>query len=173
MTCDEHLNALHRQIHYLREQLQYLNEQHCAAAIHAQYWADQCFTAETANAAETATAAISPVPANANEPSREEHTRSQPKATAKSSSSLAATYAQAVMRSDPSLNPVVKRNTGHTKANGRDCPANAARASAAAGPEPASPTELRYNPSDNAAAAALWTAADAADRPAAKGSDFS
>jgi hypothetical protein len=58
MTRDEHLQALHRQV-------QYLHEQHCSAATHAQYWADRCFTAETANAAETATAAISPVPANA------------------------------------------------------------------------------------------------------------
>jgi hypothetical protein len=86
MTRDEHVQALHRQV-------QYLSEQHCAAAIHAQYWADRsdrpgCFTAENAaNAAETATAAISPVPANANEPSWEEHTRSQPRATAKSNSS--------------------------------------------------------------------------------------
>ena len=80
MTCDEHLKALHRQVQYLREQLQYLHEQHCAAAIHAQYWADRCFTAE-ANAAETTSAAINLVPAtNANEPSREEHSRSQPAA---------------------------------------------------------------------------------------------
>ena len=113
MSSDEHLQALHRQVQYLREQLRYLNEQHCAAAIHAQYWADRCFTAETADAAETARAANSPVPANANEPSREEHTRSQPTATAKSNSST--TYAQAVMRSDPSLSPVVKRNTGPPK----------------------------------------------------------
>ena len=161
MSSDEHLQALHRQVQYLREQLRYLNEQHCAAAIHAQYWADRCFTAETANAAETARATNSPVPANANEPSREEHTRSQPTATAKSNSST--TYAQAVMSSDTPLSPVVKR-TARTKPNGRDCPANAARTSAAAGPEPAvtrSPTELRYNPADNAAAAALWTAAAA------------
>ena len=84
MTRDENLQALHRQV-------QYLSEQHCAAAIHAQCWADRsdrCFTAENAaNAVETATAAISPVPANANEPSWEEHTRSQPRATAKSNSS--------------------------------------------------------------------------------------
>jgi hypothetical protein len=53
-----------------------------------------------------------------------------------------------------------------------DCPANAARASAAAGPEPAmSPPELRHNPADNAAATALWTAADAAAAAAAKCDD--
>ena len=67
MTSDEHLNALHRQIQYLREQLQDLHQQHCAAATHTQYWADRCFTAE-ANAAETTSAAISLVPAtNAND----------------------------------------------------------------------------------------------------------
>ncbi len=65
---------------YLREQLQYLNKQHCSAAIHAQYWADLCLTTETANAAEITSAAVNPVPANANEPSREEHTQSQPAA---------------------------------------------------------------------------------------------
>ena len=124
MTPEEHLHALHRQVQYLLEQQQYMNEQHCAAASHAQYWADRCFTAETANAAGTATTAIIPVPATANEPSRED-TRSQPRANAKSTSSP--TYAQAVMSSDPSLSPVVKRSTGRTTANGRDCPANAAR----------------------------------------------
>ena len=80
MTCDEHLSALHRQIQYLSEQLRYLNEQHCAATAHVQYWADRCFKAENANAVETATTAISPEPANANEGSREEHSRSQPAA---------------------------------------------------------------------------------------------
>ncbi len=53
---------------YLLEQHQYMNERHCAAASHAKYWADRCFTAETANAAGTATTAIIPVPATANEP---------------------------------------------------------------------------------------------------------
>ena len=78
MSSDEHLQALHRQIQYLSEQLRYVHEQHCATANHAQYWADRCFTAENASAVETATTAISPEPANANEPSWEEHTRSQP-----------------------------------------------------------------------------------------------
>ena len=79
MSSDEHLQALHRQIQYLSEQLRYVHEQHCAAATHAQYWADRCFTAENANAVETATTAISPEPANANDPStrREGHSRSQ------------------------------------------------------------------------------------------------
>jgi hypothetical protein len=52
-----------------------MNDQHCAAASHAQYWAERCFTAETANAAGTATKAIIPVP-KANEPSMDEHTQS-------------------------------------------------------------------------------------------------
>jgi hypothetical protein len=133
---------------------------HCAAAIRAQYWADRCFTAETANAAETAMATISPVTANANEPSREEHTRSQP--TAPIAKSNSTTYAQAVMSSDPPSSPIVKRST-RTNARGRDCPANAASASAAAGAEPAmSPTELRHNPAAENAAAAALQAADAA-----------
>jgi hypothetical protein len=109
---------------------------------------------------------MSPVPASANEPSREEHTRSQPAApiARSNSSDYSTTYAQAVMSSNTPLSPTVKR-TARTQPNGRDCPANAARASAAACRELAvtrSPTELRYNPADNAAAAALWTAADAA-----------
>jgi hypothetical protein len=144
MTCDEHLlvQALHRQVQYLREQVQYLHKQRCAAAIHAQHWADRCLTAETANAAETTSAAINPVPAN--EPSREEHTQSQPAAPiAKGNSST--TYAQTAlaMSSDTPLSPTVKR-TARTKPNGRDSPANAARASAAADPE-MSLTELRHN----------------------------
>ena len=102
---------------YLREQLQYLNKQHCSAAIHAQYWADRCFTAGTANAAETAAAAICPVPANANEPSMEEHTRSQPASAAPIARSNSTTYAQAVMSTDTPLSPTVKRST-RTKANG-------------------------------------------------------
>jgi hypothetical protein len=32
MTSDEHLQALHNQVQYLGDQLQYVNEQHCAAA---------------------------------------------------------------------------------------------------------------------------------------------
>ena len=163
MSSDEHLQALHRQIQYLSEQLRYVHEQHCAAATHAQYWADRCFTAENANAVETATTAISPEPANANDPSREEHSRSQPAAPiAKGNSST--TYAEAVMSSDPSLRPVVKR-TARTGPNGRDT----ARASAAADPEMSLP-ELRHNHTENAAAAALWTAANAA-AAAAKSED--
>ena len=146
-----------------------MNEQHCAAASHAQYWADRCFTAETANAAgtRTATTAIIPVPATANEPSRED-TRSQPRANAKSNSSP--TYAQALMKIDLSLSPVVKR-TARTQPNAKDSPANAARASAAADPE-TSVTELRHNPvAENPAAAALRTAANAAAAAAAECDD--
>jgi hypothetical protein len=161
MSSVEHAQALHRQVQYLCEQLQYLNEQHCAAATHAQYWADRCFTAETANAAEITSAAINLEPAtNANEPSWEEHTRPQSAAPiAKSNSST--TYAAAVMSSDTPLSPTVKR-TARTKPSGRDSHANAARASVAADPE-MSLTELRHNPAaENAAAAALRTAANAA-----------
>ncbi len=51
----------------------------------------------------------------------------------------------------PFKSPTVKR-TARTKPNGRDSPANAARASAAADPE-MSLTELRHNPAaENAAA---------------------
>ena len=126
MTCDEHLlvQALHRQVQYLREQVQYLHKQRCAAAIHAQHWADRCLTAETANAAETTSAAINPGPANANEPPREERPQSQPAAPiAKGNSST--TYAQTAlaMSSDTPLSPTVKR-TARTKPNGRDSPAN-------------------------------------------------
>jgi hypothetical protein len=94
-----------------------------------------------------------------NEPSREEHTRSQPAAPiAKGTASP--TYAEAVTSSDLSLIPVVKRT--RTRPNGRDSPTNAAGASAAADPE-MSLTELRHNPAaENAAAAALRTAANAA-----------
>ena len=67
---------------------------------------------------------------------------------------------QAVRSSDdPSLIPVVKRI--RTRHDGRDSPTNAARASAAADPE-TSPTELRHSLAENAAAAALRTAAIAA-----------
>jgi hypothetical protein len=139
-----------------------------------QYWADRCLKAETANATETTTAAINPVPAIANEPSREEHTQSQPAAPitgmiGKGNSST--TYAQAVMSSDTPLSSVVKRNA-RTKPNGRDSPANAARASATAGPE-MSITELRHNPAaENAAATALRTAANVAAAAAAKCDDL-
>ena len=68
------------------------------------------------------------------------------------------------MSSDPSLRPVVKR-TARTGPNGRDT----ARASAAADPEMSLP-ELRHNHTENAAAAALWTAANAA-AAAAKSED--
>jgi hypothetical protein len=95
---------------------------------------------------------MSPVPANANEPSREEHTRSQPRATTKSNSSTTCAQPEAVMSSDQSLTrspgPVVKRTARHgtstkPEPNGslpvtrRDTgsPANPARASAAADPE--------------------------------------
>jgi hypothetical protein len=104
MTPEEHLHALHRQVQYLLEQQQYTNEQHCAAASHAQYWAERCFTAETANAAPgTATTAIIPVIVpKANEPSREEHTQPQPAALI-AKGNFSTTYVQAVKSSDPSL----------------------------------------------------------------------
>ena len=158
MTQEEHLQALHRQVQYLLEQQQYTNVQHCAAASHAQYWADRCFAAETANAAENTSTAMNPVP-NANERSREEHTQSQSAAPI-AKGNFSTTYVQAVMSSDdPSLIPVVKRI--RTRPDGRDSPTNAARASAAADPE-TSPTELRHSLAENAAAAALRTAAIAA-----------
>ena len=140
-------------------QQQYMNVQHCAAASHAQYWADRCFAAETANAAENTTTAMNPVP-NANERSREEHTQPQPAAPIAKGNFSTTTYMQAVMGSDdPPLIPVVERI--RTRPNGRDSPTNAARASAAADPE-TSPTELRHSLAENAAAAALRTAAIAA-----------
>ena len=159
MTQEEHLQALHRQVQYLLEQQQYMNVQHCAAASHVQYWADRCFAAETANAAENTTTAMNPVP-NANERSREEHTQPQPAAPIAKGNFSTTTYMQAVMSSDdPPLIPVVERI--RTRPNGRDSPTNAARASAAADPE-TSPTELRHSLAENAAAAALRTAAIAA-----------
>ena len=159
MTSDEHCQALHRQIQYLNEQLRYLNVRHGVAATDAQYWAQRCHKAETANAAESTSAAINPVPANANEPSREEHTQSQPAPIAKGNSST--TYAEAVMSSGPSLSPVVKR-AARTRPKARDSPANAAGASTAAADPETSPTELRHSLAENAAAAALRTAAIAA-----------
>jgi hypothetical protein len=156
MTQEEHLQALHRQVQYLLEQQQYMNVQHCAAASHAQYWADRCLAAETANAAENTTTAMNPVP-NANERSRDEHTQPQPAAPIAKGNFSTTTYMQAVMSSDDSsLIPVVERI--RTRPNGRDSPTNAARASAAADPE----TELRHSLAENPAAAALRTAAIAA-----------
>jgi hypothetical protein len=156
MTQEEHLQALHRQVQYLLEQQQYMNMQHCAAASHAQYWADRCFAAETANAAENTTTAMNPVP-NANERSREEHTQPQPAAPIAKGNFSTTSYMQAVMSSDdPPLIPVVERI--RTRPNGRDSPTNAARASAAADPE----TELRHSLAESPAAAALRTAANAA-----------
>jgi hypothetical protein len=72
--------------------------------------------------------------------------------------SNSATYAEAVMRSVPD----VKQRT-RTNDNGRVHPANAASSLATAGTEPPmSPTVLRHNLADNAEAAALQAAADAA-----------
>jgi hypothetical protein len=76
-----------------------------------------------------------------------------------------------MMSTDTPLSPTVKR-TARTKPNGRDCPANAARASAAAGPEPAvtlgAPLSCQCDTTPlTTAAAALWTAADAAAAAAA------
>jgi hypothetical protein len=154
MTHAEHLQSLQRQIQHLQDQLH-------AQAIPAQWRVDRAIMAATANVAETAMASSSPVPANANEPSWEEHIRSQPGASIATSNS--ATYAQvAAMNSAPPSSPTVKRST-RTKDNGRDHSANAASASAAAGPEPArSPSVQRHEPAENPAAAALQAAADAA-----------
>ena len=102
-------------------------------------------------------ASSSPVPPIANEPARGEHTRAQPTALANLKSN-SATYAEAVMRSVPD----VKQRT-RTNDNGRVHPANAASSLATAGTEPPmSPTVLRHNLADNAEAAALQAAADAA-----------
>ena len=100
--------------------------------------------------------AIIPVP-KANEPSREEHTQPQPAALI-AKGNFSTTYVQAVKSSDPSLVPLVKRP--RTRPDGRDSPTNA-RASAAADPQ-MSLTELRHNLTEDAAAAALRTAANAA-----------
>ena len=97
------------------------------------------------------------VPALTNEPSWKGHIPSQPGAlTAKSSP---ATYAQALMmNSEPSTSLTVKRST-RTK----DHYANAASASATAGPEPAKNSSVQqHKPAENLAAAALQAAADAA-----------
>jgi hypothetical protein len=115
--------------------------------------------AETANVEKAVMAPSSPVPAIANEPARcREHTRAQTAlANLKSNS---ATYAEAVMSSVPD----VKRRT-RTNDNGRVHPANAASSIATAGteqPMSLSPTVLRHNLADNAEAAALQAAADAA-----------
>jgi hypothetical protein len=150
MTPDEQIQALRRQVQYLQEQLH-------APAILVQWRADRAIMAETANVAETAMATNSPVPANANEPAREEHTRAQPRAFAKSN---AAAYAQAVMSSDPSMSPTVKPST-RTNDNDRDHPVNAASSSVTACPEPARNPVLRRNPAENAALAALPAAAKA------------
>ena len=95
------------------------------------------------------------VPALTNEPSWKGHIPSQPGAlTAKSSPS---TYAQALMmNSEPSTSLTVKRST-------KDHYANAASASATAGPEPAKNSSVQqHKPAENLAAAALQAAADAA-----------
>jgi hypothetical protein len=73
--------------------------------------------AETANAVETM-ASSSLVPAfTGDRPSLKEHIRSQPGATIAKSNP--ATYAQAVMNSEPSLRPTVKRST-RTKDDDKD-----------------------------------------------------
>ena len=116
-----------------------------------QHWAYIAHSAETTYAAETAN-----LKATAGTvPSREEHTRSQPRAH---------NHAQPVTRCDPPLNG--------SDAKGTDQPTAAATsATASAGPVPAvSPTRLRRNganatgrnPSNNTAAAALQDVADAA-----------
>ena len=114
--------------------------------------------AETANVEKTVRTPSSQAPATANEPARGEHTRAQPTALANLKSN-SATYAEAVMSSVPD----VKQRT-RTTDNGRVHPANAASSLATAGTEPPmSPTVLRHNLADNAEAAALRAAADAAE----------
>ena len=151
MTQTEHLAALQRQIQYLQEQLH-------AHAIPAQWRAHMAIMAETANVEEAVMASSCPVPPIANEPARGgEHTRAQTTALANLRSN-SATYAEAVMSSVPD----VKRRTS-TNDNGRVHPANAASASATAGPEPARNSSVQqHKPAENLAAAALQAAADAA-----------
>ena len=139
-TQEYQLQALHSQVVQLQQHLD-------AAVRDAQHWAYIAHMAETTYAAETAKATAGTVP------SREEHTRSQPRAH---------NHAQPVTRCDPPLNG--------SDAKGTDQP-TAAATSATTGPVPAvSPTRLRRkganatgrNSSNNAAAAALQDVADAA-----------
>ena len=141
------LQALHSQVVQLQQHLD-------AAVRDAQHWAYIAHMAETTYAAETAKATAGTVP------SREEHTRSQPRAHIAQSNH--ANHAQPVTRCDPPLNG--------SDAKGTDQP-TAAATSATTGPVPAvSPTRLRRkganatgkNSSNNAAAAALQDVADAA-----------
>jgi hypothetical protein len=119
----------------------------------------EAIIAKSVNAAGTM-ASSSLVPAFANEPSRKVHIRSQPGAPIAMSNS--ATYAQAVMNSEPSLSPTVKRST-HTRDDDRDHSASTASASATAAPEPARNSSVQqHNLADKAEAAALQAAADAA-----------
>ena len=117
--------------------------------------------AETSNVAETAMASGSPVPAYTYEPSWKEHIPSQPGAPIVESNT--ATYAQALMmNSEPFSSRTVKRST-RTKDYDSDHSANAASASATAGPKPTRNSSVQqHKPAENLAAAALQAAADAA-----------
>jgi hypothetical protein len=142
MTKDEHLRALQRQI-------QYLLEQRHAPAMHAQWQPDRASLAESANGQ---------APANANGPSGGDHIL-QHRALAKSN---AATYAQAVKRDPPES--LAKQSARANDLDG-DQLANAASSLATVGTDPAimiSPSVLRRNLTDNAKAAAIQAAADAA-----------
>ena len=142
MTKDEHLRALQRQI-------QYLLEQRHAPAMHAQWQPDRASLAESANGQ---------APANANGPSGGDHIL-QHRALAKSNT---ATYAQAVKRDPPES--LAKQSARANDLDG-DQLANAASSLATVGTDPAimiSPSVLRHNLADNAKAAAIQAAADAA-----------
>ena len=142
MTKDEHLRALQRQI-------QYLLEQRHAPAMHAQWQPDRASLAESANGQ---------APTNANGPSGGDHIL-QHRALAKSN---AATYAQAVKRDPPES--LAKQSARANDLDG-DQLANAASSLATVGTDPAimmSPNVLRHNLADNAKAAAIQAAADAA-----------
>ena len=142
MTKDEHLRALQRQI-------QYLLEQRHAPAMHAQWQPDRASLAESANGQ---------APANANGPSGGDHIL-QHRALAKSNT---ATYAQAVKRDPPES--LAKQSARANDLDG-DQLANAASSLATVGTDPAimiSPSVLRRNLTDNAKAAAIQAAADAA-----------
>jgi hypothetical protein len=158
MTQAEHLAALQRHIQHLQDQLHWH-----AQAIPVQWpgWADGTSMAETSNIAETAMASGSSVPAHTYQPSWKEHITSQPGAPIVESNT--ATYAQALMmNSEPFSSHTVKRST-RTKDYDSDHSANAASASATAGPEPTRNSSVQqHKPAENLAAAALQAAADAA-----------
>ena len=145
ITMQEYqLQALHCQVVQLQQHLD-------AAVRDAQHWAYIAHMAETTYAAESVKAIAGTVP------TREEHRRSQPRAHFAKSNLV--NQAQPVTRSASPLNGSDANDPGG------DHLANAASSSATVGTEPAvmmSPTVLRHNPADNAKAAAMQAAADAA-----------